>query len=66
MEQAEDRVKDIMAKEFPDYFQRKYLAPYEPGSDLYDQHKQLLQSHHHHPPRKRHIIWEQAQEMTVW
>lgn len=62
-EQAEEKVKEIMAKEFPDYFQKKYLDPYEPGSELHDQHKQLLQSRH--PPRKRHIAWEHPHEMTV-
>jgi len=65
MDQADEKVKEITAKEFPDFFKKKYLDPYEPGSELHNEHKQLLESHH--PPRKRQINWDQPQhEMTIW
>jgi len=62
-DEADETVKGIMAKEFPDFFKKKYLDPYEPGSELHTEHKQLL--HSHHPPRKRLINWEPAHDM-VW
>ena len=56
IEQADEKVKWIVAKEFPDFFRKKYLDPYEPGSELHNEHTQLLQSHR--PPQKRQINWE--------
>ena len=64
MDQADEKVKEITAKEFPDFFKKKYLDPYESGSELHTEHEQLL--HSHHPPRKRQINWEQPHhDMTI-
>jgi hypothetical protein len=41
-DEAEDKVKRIMAKEFPDFYRKKYIDPYEQGSELWDENEALL------------------------
>ena len=42
-DEADDNVKIILAKEFPEYFKKKFLDPFEEGSDLYEENKRILE-----------------------
>ena len=41
-DEADDRVKVILAKEFSEYFKKKFLDSFEEGSDLYEENKRIL------------------------
>jgi hypothetical protein len=41
--EAEDKVKIVIAKEFPDFYKKKYLDPYEEGSELHNENTQLFE-----------------------
>jgi LAS superfamily LD-carboxypeptidase LdcB len=41
-DEAEEKVKRVMAKEFPDFYRKKYIDPYEQGSELWDENETLL------------------------
>jgi hypothetical protein len=43
-EDATEKVKVILAKEFPAYFKEKFLDPYEEGSEIYEENKRILES----------------------
>jgi hypothetical protein len=40
--EAERRVKTILAREFPELYKKRYLDPYEEGSELYDENSEFL------------------------
>jgi hypothetical protein len=42
-DEAEEKVKRFTAKEFPEFYQRKFLDPYEEGSELRDENEALLE-----------------------
>jgi hypothetical protein len=42
-EEAETKAKRVAAKLFPDYYRRKYLDPYEQGSELAIENEAILQ-----------------------
>lgn len=44
---ADEKVKIIMAKEFPEFYKKKYLDPYEEGSEIYDENKLLFEELQH-------------------
>jgi hypothetical protein len=41
-DEAEEKVKSVMAKEFPDFYRKKYIDAYEQGSELWDENEALL------------------------
>lgn len=41
-DEADDKVKIIIAKEFPEFYKKKYLDPFEEGSELYVENNNLL------------------------
>ena len=41
-DQADEKVKIIIAKEFPEFYKKKYLDPFEEGSELYTENNNLL------------------------
>jgi predicted metallo-beta-lactamase superfamily hydrolase len=47
VDEADDKVKIIIAKEFPEFYKRKYLDPYEEQSELYNENKAILQNLQH-------------------
>lgn len=46
-EEADEKLKVILAKEFPEYYKKKFLDPFEEGSELYTQNKQILENIEH-------------------
>ena len=70
-DEADEKVKIILATEFPDFFKRKFLDPYEEGSDLYDENQAFLQSIQQQNRklrvlRARAINWEQPEPRMAW
>lgn len=41
-EEAEKKVRTILASQFPTHYKKKYLQPYEEGSELYDENLEFL------------------------
>ena len=41
-DQADEKVKIIIAKEFPEFYKNKYLDPFEERSELYTENNNLL------------------------
>jgi hypothetical protein len=44
-QKAEDKAKAIIAKEFPQFFKKKYLDSCKEGSPLYNENKAFLEAH---------------------
>lgn len=42
-EQADEKVKEIFAKEFPELYKKMYLEPYEEGSELFEKNLKRLE-----------------------
>ncbi len=40
--EADEKVKIIIAKEFPEFYKKKYLDPFEEGSELHNENNNLL------------------------
>jgi hypothetical protein len=43
-DEAEEKVKIILAKEFPDYFKKQFMDRYEEGTEMYKKAYDLLES----------------------
>ena len=41
-DEADDKVKIIIAKEFPEFYKKKYLNPFEEGSELQTENNDFL------------------------
>lgn len=41
-DKAEEKVKTILASQFSIYYKKKYLKPYEEGSELYEENLEFL------------------------
>lgn len=41
-DEADEKVKIIIAKEFPEFYKKKYLDPFDEGSELYAENNNLL------------------------
>ena len=41
-DEADDKVKIIIANEFPEFYKKKYLDPFEEGSELHTENNNLL------------------------
>jgi hypothetical protein len=42
-EEADERVKEIFVKEFPELYKKLYLEPYEEGSELFEKNLRRLE-----------------------
>ena len=51
-EQADETVKDIFAKEFPELYKKLYLEPYEEGSELSEKNLRRLEMIGKKPKRR--------------
>lgn len=41
--EADDKVKIVIAKEFPEFYKKKYLDPFDEGSELFEENKHILE-----------------------
>jgi hypothetical protein len=42
-EQADEKVKDLFAREFPRVYKKMYLDPYEEGSELFEENLRRIE-----------------------
>ena len=64
-DEADDKVKRIMAKQFPEFYRKKFIEPFKEGSDLHDENEALLKEVQ--MPRGRNITEENILQMrAIW
>ena len=64
-DEADNKVKIVIAKEFPEFYKKKYLDPYEEGSELYAENKDIIDKFQQEGNRMRQLKVEKALETTA-